>query len=91
MAGKKGSGPSNRGMMEAIVLLALIGVVALEMYLVFKGWWFVFNAWCKRNPVTPILLIIGLLMGPIAVFLLMKSTGKRMGDEAEEIGRGMRR
>lgn len=91
MAGKKGSGPSNRGMMEAIVLLAMLGVTALEMHLVFRGWWFVFAAWCRRNPVTPIAIIIGLIMGPVALFLALKSAGPRMGDEAEEIGRGMRR
>ena len=91
MASKKGNGPSNRGMGEAIVFLIMVAAVSLEMHLVFCGWWFVFDKWAKRNPITPVVVIIGLLMGPVTGFMALKSAGKRMGDETDEMGRGMRR
>jgi len=30
-------------------------------------------------------------MGPVTGFMALKSAGKRMGDETDEMGRGMRR
>lgn len=91
MAKGKNSGPSNRAMGETIILMCLIGLVGLEMHLVFKGWWTVWGLWINRNFVTPILLCIGMIAGPVTIFMAMKSSGKRIGDEAEEIRRGMRR
>lgn len=77
--------------MEAIVFLALVGVVCLEVHLAFRGWWPVFGSWMERNPICAPVMFLGLLMGPVTGMMAMKSSGKKLGDEAEEIRRGMRR
>jgi hypothetical protein len=81
----------TRKLGEAIVFMLLLGVIGAQLFFAFRRWWPVFDKWFQRNPVTPSLLILGLLMCPVTVFLWIKSSGKRLGDEAEEIGRGMRR
>jgi len=45
----------------------------------------------ERNPVTIPVLVIGLTFGPVTGLLALKSSGKPLGEEAEEIRRGMRR
>lgn len=89
MAKKAGNGSGNRSMGEAIVFILLTGVVILELHLVFKDWWPVWGVWVKKNPLAVMLLVVGLLMGPMAAMQRLKSIGKDLGQEAEEIGRGM--
>lgn len=92
--GKKGGGSggaSNRAMFEVISFLIAAGVVALEMHLVFHAWWDLFGDWFDRNWLAPSLLILGLAMGPIFVFFLLKGIGKRVGGEVEDMGRGLNR
>lgn len=86
-----GKGSDNRVLYEAVGFLFMLALVGLEMHLVFRRWWAAFDAWFQANPVTPTLLILGLVIGPVALFVWAKTSGKRMGDEAEEIGRGLRR
>lgn len=82
---------SSRKLYEGIGFLVLLALVGLEMHLVFHRWWPAWEAWFQSNPVTPTLLVIGLMVGPVAFFLWAKTSGRRMGEEAEEIGRGLRR
>ncbi len=85
------SGPSNRGMMEALIFMVLVVLVCVEFWAAFKDWWPIMGKWCERNPITAPVLGLGLLMGPITGLMHLNSTGKKLGDEAEEIRRGMRR
>jgi len=89
--GGRGTGPSNRGMMEAVIFLVMCLVVGVEFYQCFKDWWPIMGKWMERNPVTIPVLVIGLTFGPVTGLLALKSSGKPLGEEAEEIRRGMRR
>lgn len=87
-AGGNGGG-SSRGIFEVMALLAMLGVVGLELHLVFHAWWPVWPVWLQKNPVTPLLLVMGLLMGPLAAFIKIKGSGKQVGEDAEQIIRGI--
>ena len=91
MASGGGKSGDSRKLGEFILLMILLGLIGVELFFAFRRWWPIFDKWFHRNPVTPGLLILGLMMGPVDAFLFIRSTGKRLGDEAEEIGRGMRR
>lgn len=84
----KGGGKNdNRGLIESIVILVLLGLMGLEMHMVYGDWWPVFEVWIERNPLAILLTFIALMAGPIAIFMKMKTVGKKLGSEIEAIVR----
>lgn len=66
-------------------------VILLEFHIVFKHWWPVFGVWASENPIG-VGLLVGLnLLGPICAYRAAGESGKQVGEEAEEIGRGINR
>ena len=91
MPKKQTSGPSNRALVEAVIFLLAVGIVCLEFWLLFKDWWHVLPYWILRNPITAPVIGIGLLAGPVALAMWMRTWGRSMGDETWEIRSGMRK
>lgn len=82
---------SSRAMNQVFTFVVASLVIALEFHLVFKNWWSVFGAWASENPLG-VALLVGLnLFGPICAFRAIGESGKQVGEEAEEIGRGINR
>lgn len=88
---KPGGKKNSRGMWMAIAFCLGLSVVAVEVWLVFRNQWDLFEAVMAENPTFLFGLLLPQLSIPVALALLAgAASGRRIGEEAETIARGLK-
>ncbi len=90
----KGAGSKEKDPRATNMLLGFLlglGIVGFEFWFVFRKQWDLMEPLLQENGLLPIILCAGLLSLPISLAMAFgNGSGKRVGDEAERMARGLR-
>lgn len=86
-----GKGTDSRKIFAVFAFLFILGFQGLLDWVAFKRFKDIFGAWFEAMPIFLIGLFALQLTWPIAMAMKVSSSGRKIGDEAEEVARGMQR
>jgi hypothetical protein len=87
----KGDKKNTKAFNMGMAFLLTLTVVGVEVWAVFRNQWDLFEALMTENPFFVMVLFGAQLSIPmLAGYLAAEGAGKKVGDEAENIARGLR-
>lgn len=86
-----GKGTDSRKIFSVFGFLGVLGLEALLFWIAFKRFKDIFGAWFEQEPLFLILIMALQLTWPMALAMKIQSSGRKFGEEAEEMARGMHR
>lgn len=88
----KGSGKKNtRGVWMAVAFAGMALIIGIEMWLLFRKQWELFDGLMNENPIMVFILFLSPIALPVVVAMKAGTmVGTKVGDEAEKMARNLR-